>query len=79
MVPGYAEEQTSPDFQTSINLELNADGAINADSGNKWRFETPWLTLEFANGFTDKLYVEWGRDWENNVRQKTILFTGFEQ
>lgn len=75
VVPGYAEEQTSADFQTSINLELNSDGAINGDSGNKWSFEAPWLTLEFANGFTDKLYVEWGRDWEKSV-DKTILFTG---
>ena len=75
VVPGYAEEQTSADFQTSIDLELNSDGSINGDSGNQWSYDAPWLTMEFSNGFTDKLYVEWGRDWENSV-DKTILFTG---
>ncbi len=75
VVPGYAEEQTSPDFQYSIDLQLNADGAINGDASNQWSYEEPWLTMEFGNGFTDKVYVEWGRDWENSV-DKTILFTG---
>lgn len=75
VVPGYAEEQTSPDFQTSIGLELNADGSINGDESNQWSYDAPWLSLEFSNGFTDKLYVEWGRDWENSV-DKAILFTG---
>lgn len=75
VVPGYAEEQTSPDFQTSIDLVLNNDGSINGDASNQWSYESPWLTMEFSNGFTDKLYVEWGRDWENSV-DKTILFSG---
>ncbi|AVR46222.1 arabinan endo-1,5-alpha-L-arabinosidase [Christiangramia fulva] len=75
VVPGFADEQTSPDFQTSISLELNADGSINGDSANSWTYDAPWLTLNWGNGFTDKLYVEYGRDWENNI-DRTILLTG---
>ncbi len=75
VVPGYADEQVSPDFQYSISLELNADGSINGDSNNSWTYNAPWLTLTWANGFTDKLYVERGRDWENKVAS-TILLSG---
>ena len=66
VVPGYADEQTSPDFQTSIALELNSDGSINGDSANSWSYDAPWLTLKWGNGYTDELYAEYGRDWENN-------------
>ncbi len=75
VVPGYAEEQNSPDFQTSINLALNEDGSINGDDNNSWNYNAPWLTLNWGNGFQDKLYVEQGRDWENNI-DSTILLTG---
>ncbi|MCX2680466.1 arabinan endo-1,5-alpha-L-arabinosidase [Galbibacter sp. EGI 63066] len=75
VVPGYDNEQTSPDFQTAINLELNADGSINGNSDNNWTYNAPWLTLAWANGFTDKLHVERGRDWENQV-ESTILLSG---
>ncbi|MFH4967504.1 arabinan endo-1,5-alpha-L-arabinosidase [Gaetbulibacter sp. M240] len=75
VTPGYANEQISPDFQTSISLELASDGTINGDSNNTWTYTSPWLTLNWANGFTDKLYVERGRDWENRV-ESTILFSG---
>lgn len=75
VVPGYADEQTSPDFQTSIALELNSDGSINGDSANSWSYDAPWLTLKWGNGYTDELYAEYGRDWENN-KESTILLTG---
>jgi arabinan endo-1,5-alpha-L-arabinosidase len=74
VVPGYGDQQTSPDFQTSVPLQLNADGSVNADSGSQWTFEAPWLTITTANS-TLKLNVERGRDWENHVAS-TILLSG---
>ncbi|TRZ45910.1 arabinan endo-1,5-alpha-L-arabinosidase [Robertkochia solimangrovi] len=75
VVPGYDKEQTSPDFQTSISLVLGTDGTLNGDSGSTWSYDAPWLTLSWANGYTDILYAEFGRDWENNV-VKTVLLSG---
>lgn len=76
VVPGYANEQTYPDFQISRSLVLNANGDINGDSNNQWTYDAPWLTLNFDNGaFVDKLHVERGRDWENRV-DSTILLSG---
>lgn len=76
VVPGYAQEQTSPDFQTSIALQLNADGSINGDSNNQWTYQAPWLTLTWGGNWVDKLHVERGRDWEKKI-ESTILFSGF--
>ena len=73
VVPGYAETQTLPDFQYAVDLQLAADGSINGDANNQWSFEAPWLTMSFSNGFTDKLYVERGRDWENKVASTIVL------
>jgi len=75
VVPGFADEQTSADFQTSVNLTLEAGGSINNDAANSWTFSAPWLTLNWANGFTDKVYVERERDWEKKIAS-TIVFTG---
>lgn len=75
VVPGYAEEQKSPDFQVSFPLKLNADGTINADAGSQWTYTAPWLEMKWSNGSTDKVNVSWGRDWENKV-EKTLVFTG---
>lgn len=75
VVPGFGDKQTSPDFQTSINLELNSNGSINGDSNNQWEFQPPWLILTWGNSWVDKLYVERGRDWENKV-DSTILLSG---
>jgi arabinan endo-1,5-alpha-L-arabinosidase len=78
VVPGYANEQISPDFQYSVNLELMADGTINGEALNTWTYEAPWLTISLNNGATNyKLYVERGRDWENKV-ESTILFSGLD-
>lgn len=75
IVPGYANEQLSPDFQVSEPLKLNADGTLNSDAASTWTYEAPWLELKWSNGRTDKVHVERGRDWENKVAT-TLLFTG---
>lgn len=78
VVPGYAEEQKAPGFQVSVPLTLSADGTFEGDAGNQWTFEAPWLTLNWKDGNIDKVYVEWGRDWENQVYE-TLIFTGLNQ
>lgn len=65
VVPGYSAEQSSPDFQTSANLEIGSDGILNGEAGSTWSYAAPWLTLKWANGFTGKVIVQQGRDWEN--------------
>ncbi|MEZ4917850.1 MAG: arabinan endo-1,5-alpha-L-arabinosidase [Saprospiraceae bacterium] len=75
VVPGFADTQTSPNFQTSIPLEVLANGTLNNDPGSTWSYNAPWLTLNWSNGYTDVLHVERGRDWENKVTS-TILFSG---
>lgn len=75
VVPGYAEEQTNADFQTSVSLVLDAAGTINGNTNNHWTYSAPWVTLTWSNGYTDKLYVERGRDWENKV-ESTLLLSG---
>ncbi len=75
VVPGYGNEQIAPNFQTTVSLELNSNGNINGSSSNSWSYNAPWLTLNWENGFTDELYVEYGRDWENKV-ESTILLSG---
>ncbi len=74
VVPGYDKEQTTPDFQTSIPLTINANGTLNSDAASTWSYNAPWLTLIWSNGFTDKVFVQKGRDWEN--RKATVIFTG---
>lgn len=79
VVPGFAETQTQPGFQTATTITLDAAGTINEDPANSWQYEAPWLTMSWADGaYTDKVFVERGRDWENEV-DATILFTGFNQ
>lgn len=79
VVPGYAEEQTNPGFQIAERITLGADGTINGSQENQWSFNAPWLTLSWDNGeAVDEVYVEWGRDWENQV-PKTLIFTGLNQ
>jgi arabinan endo-1,5-alpha-L-arabinosidase len=74
IVPGYADEQTNPDLQTAVNLTFAADGTLNGDGGSKWTYSAPWLTLTWSNGFTDKVFVQRGRDWEN--KKATVVFSG---
>jgi arabinan endo-1,5-alpha-L-arabinosidase len=74
VVPGYQAEQISPDFQFSVTLSVAADGTFNGSNTNKWTYSAPWLSLVWANGRTDKLFVQPGRDWEN--KKTTVIFTG---
>lgn len=75
VVPGYAEEQTSPGFQTSVSLTLDAEGTINGDPGNTWTYEAPWLELNWNDQWIDKVRVHRGRDWENKI-DNCLLFSG---
>lgn len=74
VVPGYANEQISPNFQEAIELLINPDGTLNNDANSKWTYTAPWLELKWSNGFTDKVIVERGRDWEN--KKECLVFTG---
>jgi arabinan endo-1,5-alpha-L-arabinosidase len=74
-VPGYEQEQTSPDYQTSVPLTVDAAGTLNGDVGSTWTYAAPWLELKWANGFTDKVFVQKGRDWE--AKKATVIFTGY--
>ena len=74
IVPGYDQEQVSPDFQTSMPLNIGSNGTLNGDAGSTWTYNAPWLEMKWANGFTDKVMVQKGRDWEN--KKPTIIFTG---
>ena len=74
VVPGYANEQVSPDFQNSTDITIDAAGTINGAAANTWTYAPPLLTLKWGNGFTDMVYVQKGRDWEN--KKNTVIFTG---
>jgi arabinan endo-1,5-alpha-L-arabinosidase len=74
VVPGYAQEQISPDFQTSVSMELKADGTLNNDAASTWTYTAPWLEIKQSNGQTENLYVERGHDWEN--KKPCLVFTG---
>lgn len=79
VVPGYANEQTSPGFQNATSITLSADGRINGNSMNNWTYIAPTLTMSWNNGaFVDKLIVSRERDWENR-KTSTIVFTGLNQ
>ncbi len=77
VVPGYANEQFSPDFQVATSLKLNADGTLNNDAGSTWTYNAPWLELKWSDGRTEKVHVERGRDWEKK-KASTLLFTGLD-
>lgn len=75
VVPGYANEQTAPDFQVSTGLTLNADGTMaTSETRGQWTYAAPWLTLTWPNSPTALVLVQPGRDWEN--KKTTLIFTG---
>ncbi len=76
VVPGYDQEQKSPDFQIATTLDLAANGSFNGNTTNQWKYNAPWLDLTWSDGKTAKVYVERGRDWEN--KKETIIFTGLD-
>ena len=75
VVPGFAEEQKSPDFQRTLPLTLEANGSINGDASHQWTYDAPILTLNWGDGLVDEVIVKRGRDWENQVME-TLIFTG---
>jgi len=74
VVPGYDKEQISPNLQVAKPLTLAANGSANGNSANQWTYATPILTIAWADGRTEKLLVERGRDWEN--KKPCLIFTG---
>ena len=76
VVPGFANEQTSPDFQVSSNLSLDAGGTINGTEGT-WSYTAPWLQLNWNAGSIEKVMVQKGRDWEK--KKNTLVFTGLNE
>ncbi|MEP7106488.1 MAG: arabinan endo-1,5-alpha-L-arabinosidase [Ferruginibacter sp.] len=74
VVPGFANEQLSPDFQVSANITIDAAGTINGLAGNTWTYTAPWLQLNWNTGTVDNVIVQKGRDWEN--KKSTYIFTG---
>jgi arabinan endo-1,5-alpha-L-arabinosidase len=76
VVPGFSNEQTSPDFQLSTNLAINAGGTINTNEGT-WSYTAPWLQLNWSTGSVEKLFVQKGRDWEN--KKASYVFTGLNE
>lgn len=75
VVPGYENEQRSPDYQTATNLRLDAAGTINGDPGMTWTYNSPVLELKMGTNTTYKVQVDRERDWE--AKKNTIIFTGF--
>lgn len=75
VVPGFADQQVSPDFQFSEVVDINVDGSFGNHSGT-WSYQSPWLHLSWSNGLSANVLVCWGRDWEN--RDTTLLFTGLD-
>ncbi len=76
VVPGYADEQISPNFNDSDMIMLEEGGTISGGLGGAWSYAQPWLTIN-QGGRTQQLRVERGRDWENE-EASTILFTGLD-
>ncbi len=75
VVPGYGNEQTSPDFQLSTALVIDAGGTLNGNGADTWTYNAPWLQLNWSSGTTEKVFVQKGRDWENK-KANSIIFTG---
>ncbi|MFD1469084.1 arabinan endo-1,5-alpha-L-arabinosidase [Hymenobacter caeli] len=76
VIPGYGDEQRTPNFQYSTALTLTADGTFGGATTGTWTYAAPWLTLKFSNGTSAPVYVQKGRDWEN--KKATIVFTGLD-
>lgn len=77
VVPGYENEQLSPDYQTATTLKLDAGGTINGEAGKTWTFNNGLLELKMGNGANYKVLVDRERDWE--AKKNTIIFTGFNE
>ena len=78
VVPGYSEEQVSPDFQIATDINLNTNGTINNETSGTWNYNAPWLELKWSDGRVETVMVLRGLDWEQNA-DSCILFTGFDE
>jgi len=77
VVPGYEDEQTSPDLQVATTLTISADGsAATGSRTGSWTYSAPVLQIVWSDGTTDKVDVHRGHDWEKAGRPATFLFTG---
>lgn len=77
IVPGFAEEQTAPDFGESVGIELHEDGSLTGAPWERWQYADGRITFETAeDGRTIEAIVDRAWDWEN--KQKTIIFTGLD-
>lgn len=74
VVPGYGDQQTSPDLQVATKITLDAAGTMNSNTSNTWTFDNNEITMKWSNGYTDKVIVSRGYDWENH--RNCIVFTG---
>lgn len=74
VVPGYSNEQTTPDMQVAQDLILNADHTVGGNTADTWSYSAPWLTLQWHGGSAERVYIERGRDWEN--KKTCLIFTG---
>lgn len=74
VVPGYGAEQVDPNYQTAVNLKLDANGTINGNANMTWTYANSELMLNMGASATYKVYVDRERDWEN--KKNTIIFTG---
>jgi len=77
VVPGYADQQTSPNLQVATTISIEAAGTVNNNAANTWVYTAPWLTITWGTGSVNKLFVQKGRDWEN--KNSTIIFTGLNE
>lgn len=77
VVPGYADEQVSPDLQVAADFILNADGTIGSNAANTWTYKSPWIKFNWNGLASDSVYVERGRDWENK-KAASLIFTGLD-
>lgn len=74
VVPGYANEQLSPNLQIAAPMILKTDGTIEGSAGSQWTYTAPTLTVQWADGHTENVLVSRGRDWEN--KRACLTFTG---
>jgi arabinan endo-1,5-alpha-L-arabinosidase len=74
VVPGYSNEQTTPDMQVAQQLVLNSNHTLGSVAGDTWSYAAPWLTLHWHDAPEERVHVERGRDWEN--KKVCLIFTG---
>jgi len=59
--------------QTSTTLTLGTDGTASGSFTGTWTYDETNKVLTIG---AQKLYVEWGLDWEANTRSITLVYSG---